>query len=85
MDITVLGGLPVTVEFNIQGAEPDVGIMSSYIEEWWITHINGRKCKKHPQWLQNRIDAKKGEDDQIIEQLNEYELYEPEYDDRDND
>jgi hypothetical protein len=85
MDITVLGGLPVTVEFNTQGPDPDVGIFGTCVEEWWITHINGRKCKKHPQWLEDRIDAKKGEEDRIVEQLNEYEPYEPEYDDRDND
>lgn len=32
-DVRILGGLPVTIEFTMQGAEPDVGIMSDYVEE----------------------------------------------------
>ena len=67
--ITVLGGLPVTVEYNIQEAEPSVGIMSSYVSEWEITYINGRRCKKSPLWLYKRIKARKGEETRLIENL----------------
>lgn len=71
MDITVLGGLPVTVTYTIAGAEPDVGIMSSYVDEWTITHIAGRKCKKEPQWLYNRILASRSEEDEVLRKCEE--------------
>jgi hypothetical protein len=70
IDTTVLGGLPVTIEYTVQGAEPDVGIMSSYVDEWYITAINGRAVKKCD-WLDRRIAATKGETDRILEELNE--------------
>ncbi len=38
---TVFGNVEIELQFIIQGSEPDVGIMSEYIEEWWVTHING--------------------------------------------
>lgn len=38
---TVFGNVEIELQFTIQGAEPDVGIMTEYIEEWWVTHING--------------------------------------------
>lgn len=72
-DMTVLGGLPVTIEFTVQGAEPDVGIMSGYVDDWYITAINGRPVKKCD-WLYRRIDATKGESDRIVEALNEVEI-----------
>jgi hypothetical protein len=65
-DVRILGGLPVTIEFTMQGAEPDVGIMSDYVEEWFVSHINGKVCKKSPDWLYNRIQARKGEEDLIL-------------------
>lgn len=71
IDTTVLGGLPVTIEFTIQGAEPDVGIMSSYVDEWYITHINGRAVKKCD-WLDRRIAATKGETERLVEEMNEH-------------
>lgn len=79
-DTTVLGGLPVTIEYTIQGAEPDVGIMSSYVDEWYIVAINGRPVKKCD-WLDRRIAATKGEADRIVEELNEIEHDDGYYDD----
>ena len=70
-DITVLGGLPVTIEYTIAPAEPDVGIMSSYVDDWYIVAINGRSVKKCD-WLDRRIAATKGEIDRIREELDEY-------------
>lgn len=58
IDIKVLGGLPVTVSYTIDGPDYDVGYMSAGLGEWEITHINGKRCKKPPQWLYNRLDAK---------------------------
>lgn len=72
LDITVLGGLPVTIEFGMQPAELDVGIMNSYCDEWYVVAIAGRKCKKPPQWLYNRIDAKKGEEERITLACEDY-------------
>lgn len=69
-ETTVLGGLPVTIEYDVQGAEPDVGIMSWYVYDWWIVAINGRAVKKCD-WLYRRIDATKGESDRIRDELNE--------------
>lgn len=74
VDVTVLGGLQITVEFTTSGAEPDVGIMSSYVDEWYITHISGRPLRKKEKcdWLYDRI-AKAGEEEIIIEKCMEYE------------
>jgi hypothetical protein len=55
-DIRILGGLPVTIEFT-----------SNCVEEWFVSHINGKACKKSPDWLYNRIKARKGEEDRILE------------------
>lgn len=71
IDTTVLGGLPVTIEYTIQGAEPDVGIMSSYVDEWYITHINGREVKAC-NWLDKRIAETKGETERLIEEMCEH-------------
>lgn len=74
-DIRILGGLPVTIEYSVQGAEPDVGIMSAYVDEWYVVAVNGRAPKKPKptsfDWVHARIDAKKGEADRIVEELNE--------------
>lgn len=87
--VTVLGGLEITVEFRPCRAEPDVGIMRDYVEEWDIVEIAGRPLRKKESaaWLYKRIDAKKGEDDRILQACydamedarNDY--YEPERDD----
>lgn len=64
--VKVLGGLEITVEFSMGRAEPDVGIMSDYIDEWYIIEIAGRPLRKNEKcdWLYNRIDAAK-EDDKV--------------------
>jgi hypothetical protein len=69
MDIRILGGLPVTVEYSICPADKSVGIEYGYVDEWYITHINDRKCKKQPQWLYNRIDKCKGEEERILNEI----------------
>ncbi len=68
-DITVLGGLPVTIGYEIEGADPDVGLEAG-VGEWWITHINGRKVS-NPEWLYKRLSAMSGEEDRILQKLNE--------------
>ena len=77
VDVTVLGGLVVTVEFTLCGPEPDVGIFGNYVDEWYITAIAGRPLRKNEKadWLYNRI-AKAGEEDAITEACEAYE-YDP--------
>jgi len=70
--MTVLNGLPVTIEASIEGPDYDVGIMGNYVEEWYISEINGRKVKKEPKWLYDRIAKAKGEEDRIIEEIMSY-------------
>ena len=63
-DTTVKGGFPVTIWYNIGGAEPDVGIMSDYIDDWCVTTQDGSDCE----WL--RLSDKQ-EQDLINEALNQ--------------
>ena len=60
IDITILNGLPVTVAFCVVPPEPDVGYFSPYVEDWTITHVNGRKVS-NPEWIYKRIDDKENE------------------------
>jgi len=43
-DTTVKGGFPVTVWYSLGSAEPDVGIMSDYIDDWCVTTQDGCDC-----------------------------------------
>lgn len=82
-EINVLGGLSITVEFSLCRAEPDVGIMYDYVEEWYITEIAGRPLRKKESadWLYRRIEATKGEEDRILEACYAAaDSYEPDYD-----
>ncbi len=67
-DLVILEGLEVTIEYTVQSAEPDVGIMSDYPEEWFISHIGNRKC---PDDLDAALRAflSPKEEDAIIEAL----------------
>ena len=67
--VTILGGLEITVEFTACRAEPDVGLMSDYVEDWHIVEIAGRPLRKKESadWLYSRIDSRKGEEDHILQ------------------
>lgn len=89
LETRVLGGLPITVEFSMANADPDVGIMSEYVDEWYIIEVNGKKLK-NTQWVEDRIHAKKGEEDRLVEEMtahandrwsaaDEYDDYDPYY------
>lgn len=73
LDTTILGGLPVTVEIAIARAEPDVGIFSDYVEDWHITHVNGKR--KHHSFitaLERQIHAKEKDfKTRLMEEYNE--------------
>lgn len=38
---TIFNELEIELQFSICGSDRSVGIMEDYIEEWWVTHING--------------------------------------------
>ena len=65
-DIFILGGLLVTVEASVCQPDRSVGETRPLVDEWRVTHINGRRCKKSPQWLYNRIDKCKNEEERIL-------------------
>ena len=66
-NVKVLGGLEITVEFTACGAEPDVGIMSDYFEDWSICEIAGRPLRKKESadWIYKRLSKR---DESAIEE-----------------
>jgi len=73
-ELRILGGLPVAIEYTVAGADPSVGIMSSYVDDWWIVAVNGRYAKKDAKnpfgWVHARVDKMKGEEERIRDELN---------------
>lgn len=65
--VKVLGGLEITVEFTACRAEPDVGLMSDYAEDWSIVEIAGRplRNKESADWIYKRLSKR---DESAIEQ-----------------
>ena len=65
--VKVLGGLEITVEFTACAAEPDVGLMSDYFEDWSIIEIVGRPLRKKESadWIYKRLSKR---DNQAIEE-----------------
>ncbi len=61
-DVSILGGLIVTISFSVAPPEPDNGIPCAYIDEWEFVAINGRP-KKNYDWLFNRISE---QDENVI-------------------
>ena len=66
IETKILGGLRVTVEFTTCPADPSVGIMGDYVDEWSIVEVNGRACTKQPKWLYKRIEQTLGEEERIV-------------------
>ena len=67
--VTILGGLEITVEFKACGAEPDVGLMSDYVDDWHIVESTGRPLRKKESadWIYRSIESRKGEEDRILQ------------------
>lgn len=61
--VKVMGGLEITVEFMACGAEPDVGLMSDYFEDWSIVEIAGRPLRKKESadWIYKRLSKRDNE------------------------
>ena len=57
--VKVMGGLEITVEFTACRAEPDVGLMSDYFEDWSICEIAGRPLRKKESadWIYKRLSV----------------------------
>ena len=70
VEVSVLGGLMIEVEYEVFPAEPDVGIMSSYAEPGEIIAIAGRplRRKESTAWLEKRLS--KADEDAIAEACN---------------
>jgi len=73
LDVTVLSGLSVTVSFNIQPPEPDLGLFSCYVEDINVIAVKGKKLKFN-NWVDKRI-AKSGDLIRLEQEL----LYETQY------
>ena len=41
VDLVLFGFLKITVKYTVQPAEPDVGIMNAYIDEWEVVSAEG--------------------------------------------
>ena len=65
-DTTVRGGMPVTVQCAIHGAEKDVGIMGEFVDDIWLMVKN-----KRAPWLEKRLTEK--EWDYLIYEALEWE------------
>ena len=69
VNVSVLGGLPVTVEYSIEAADPGVGIWGGGVEEWHIVAVAGRRRKVCPEWLQKRLDNDPKTVDRIMDAI----------------
>lgn len=70
-DTTVLGGLPVTIEFSTTGYDNrDVGLGIDDVDDWSIVAVAGRACKKVPTWVYNRLT--KDDESRIVEECYEH-------------
>lgn len=77
-ETTILGGLPVLVKFTIGPAEPDVGIMGQYVDEYQL--CSTKTGKDYGDWAYRRLEETKGEDD-LLSACIEYIEESPYYDD----
>jgi hypothetical protein len=70
IETTILGGLPVTIAFSIESADPSVGIYHKYAADCHITSVKNKPVRKggySAEWLYPRIHATPGEEDRILE------------------
>ena len=57
VELKVLGGLPVTIDFYVRPADPSTGNYSRSIEDWEIIEIARRPVKyKDTKWLLRRLE-----------------------------
>lgn len=53
-------GLPITVDVKLEGPDREVGIMSSYVDDYTITQIGSRMVRKGEKlgWIERKITDK---------------------------
>lgn len=56
VEVVVLGGLTVDVEFSTYWEPGDCGYRGTYVDEWSIVGINGKR-KKNTDWILKRLSA----------------------------
>lgn len=67
IDIKVLGGLPVTIEYDwCDYDNSDIGQGGPGVDDWKIVAINGRYVK-NAAWLEKRIMADEAELDRVLD------------------
>lgn len=67
-DVIVLNGLPITIKVEIGDVDESVGISSPTVDSWQITSVAGRRLRKSPEWLYNKI-FEKGEESVMLRQV----------------
>lgn len=58
----------IDVDIEVQSAEPDVGIMGDYIEDWSVTSVNGDTSQSAIDAMHILIEAEYG-DELFIQKL----------------
>jgi hypothetical protein len=64
IETTILGGLPVTIAFSIESADPSVGIYHKYAADWHITSVKNKPVRKggySAEWLRKDIASSAAE------------------------
>jgi len=69
VSVTVLGGLPVTVDVDLDADDPSTGFRGG-IADYTITHV-GDNALKNAMWIYKRLENKKGAIDEFEEAIYE--------------
>jgi hypothetical protein len=67
VQVTVLGGLTVDVDFTTYWEPGDCGYRGTYVDNWEIVGVNGKR-KKNTDWILKRLTA--ADEERIAEACN---------------
>ena len=73
--------LTLSIEASIAGAEPDVGIMSDYIDDWTVTGFAGHYSKRAVARFIRFLNAHPELNQAIDDKVSEFEIEQPDYED----
>ena len=71
IEVVFFEDFTITVEVNIARAEPDVGVMNDYIEEWEIVRVDDCGDKTVLKFFQDKIENSKALIDHWFDALND--------------
>ena len=71
IEVVFFEDFTITVEVNIARAEPDVGVMNDYIEEWEIVRVDDCGDKTVLKFFQDKIENSKVLHDNWVHLLND--------------